>query len=170
MPQNDHSPSLITVETEYLRGVESSAAKAAEHYDRLLRTAADLDNFRKRAAREKEEAARFASASLVERMLPVLDAFELGLAAAAGAADATAIAEGMRMTFNQLAAVLRDEGVEPVDAAGQAFDPHLHEAVAHQESAEVPEGHVLQQLRKGYRLRDRLLRPATVVVAKPPGS
>lgn len=170
MQQVEHSPSLTTVETEYLRGIEASAAKAAEHYDRLLRTAADLDNYRKRAAREKEDAVRFAGASLIERLLPVLDSFELGLAAAGQSHDAAAIAEGMRLTFNQLASVLREGGLVEVDASGQAFDPHLHEAVAHHESADVPEGHVLQQLRKGYRLGERLLRPATVVVAKNPGT
>jgi molecular chaperone GrpE len=168
MPQDDNAPPLTTVETDYLRGIETSAAKAAEHYDRLLRTAADLDNYRKRAAREKEEAVRFANASLIERLLPVLDSFERGLAAAAQVPEAAPIAEGMRLTFNQIVGILRDEGLDVVDAAGQAFDPHLHEAVAHQPSADTPDGHVLEQVRKGYRLRDRLLRPASVVVAKAP--
>lgn len=170
MPKDETSPSLTTVETSYLREVEASAAQAAEHYDRLLRTAADMDNFRKRAAREKEDAVRFAGASLVERLLPVLDSLELGLAAADGSADASAIAEGMRMTFSQLAAALKDEGLEAIDATGTPFDPHQHEAVSALESADAPEGHVIHQVRKGYRFRDRLIRPASVVVAKAPSS
>lgn len=161
---------MTTVETAYLSEVEASAAQAAEHYDRLLRAAADLDNFRKRAAREKEEAVRFAGAALVERLLPVLDSFELGLVAADGSADAAAIAEGMRMTFNQLVSALREEGLVEVDATGAPFDPHQHEAVSTMESADAPDGHVVQQLRKGYRYRDRLIRPASVIVAKAPGS
>lgn len=170
MPQDEKSPSLTTVETAYLREVEASAAQAAEHYDRLLRAAADLDNFRKRASREKEEAVRFAGVPLIEKLLPVLDSFELGLAATDGAGDAAAIADGMRMTFNQLAAALRESGLEAIDATGAPFDPHQHEAVSMVDSAEMPEGHVVQQLRKGYRFRDRLIRPATVVVAKAPSS
>lgn len=170
MPNDDDSPSLTTVETAYLREVEASATQAAEHYDRLLRAAADLDNFRKRAAREKEDAVRFAGIPLVEKLLPVLDSFELGLAAADGAGDAAAIADGMRMTFNQMVAALREAGLEEIDAAGAPFDPHQHEAVSTIESAEAPEGHVLQQLRKGYRFRDRLIRPASVIVAKAPPS
>ncbi len=170
MPQDETSPSLTTVETSYLREVEASAAQAAEHYDRLLRTAADLDNFRKRAAKEREEAVRFAGVGLIERLLPVLDSLELGLAAANGSGDAQALAEGMRMTFNQLTSALRDEGLETIDATGVPFDPHRHEAVSTIESPDAPEGHVVQQLRKGYRFRERLIRPASVVVAKAPSS
>jgi len=161
---------LTTVETAYLREVEASASQAAENYDRLLRKAAEFDNFRKRANREKEEAARFGGSSLAERLLPVLDSFELGLAASDGAKDAAAIADGMRMTFNQLMSALREEGLEVVDATNAPFDPHLHEAVSTIESADAPEGHVIQQVRKGYKFKDRLIRPASVIVAKAPES
>lgn len=170
MPQDDKSPSLTTVETAYLREVEASASKAAEHYDRLLRTAAEMDNFRKRAAREREDAARFGGTSIIERLLPVLDSFELGLAAANGASEATAIAEGMRMTFNQLISALKEEGLQAIDAMGSQFDPHWHEAVSTMESADAPEGQVIHQVRKGYKFRDRLIRPAAVIVAKAPES
>lgn len=161
---------MTTVETAYLREVEASASQAAENYDRLLRKAAEFDNFRKRANREKEEAARFGGSSLAERLLPVLDSFELGLAASDGAKDAAAIADGMRMTFNQLMSALREEGLEVVDATNAPFDPHLHEAVSTIESADAPEGHVIQQVRKGYKFKDRLIRPASVIVAKAPES
>jgi len=170
MPEDKSSPSLTTVETAYLREVEASASQAAENYDRLLRKAAEFDNFRKRANREKEEAARFGGSSLAERLLPVLDSFELGLAASDGAKDAAAIADGMRMTFNQLMSALREEGLEVVDATNAPFDPHLHEAVSTIESADAPEGHVIQQVRKGYKFKDRLIRPASVIVAKAPES
>jgi len=161
-------PSLLTPgQIEELR---AKAAKADEHWDRLLRTAADLENYRKRAARERLEATRSAQESVLSKLLPVLDNFDMALAAAnnsqAGAADALKV--GVMMISQQLRQALIETGLEEVDAAGQAFDPRWHEAVSQQECADVPEGRVVQQLRKGYKFRDRLLRPASVVVAKKP--
>lgn len=152
-------------------GSESNPREEAARYrDLALRSQAELDNFRKRMAREKEEAIRFANASLIERLLPVMDSFELGLRAAAAAADSSAIHEGMTLVHRQLAEFLKDQGVEPVDAEGAPFDPNVHEAVGHEACQSVPEGHVVRQMRKGYKLRERLIRPAMVVVSKGPGS
>jgi len=134
--------------------------------DHALRTQADFDNFRKRASREKEDAIKFANASFLERLIPILDNFELGLNAARSSAADSPILAGMDMVAKQLSDFLASSGVEPVNAVGQPFDPNLHEAVAQEASATVPEGVVIQQLRKGFKLRDRLLRPATVVVSK----
>lgn len=161
-------PALLTPgQIEELR---AKAAKADEHWDRLLRTAADLENYRKRAARERLEATRSAQESVLSKLLPVLDNFDMALAAAnnsqAGAVDALKV--GVMMISQQLRQALTETGLEEVDAAGQAFDPRWHEAVSQQECADVPEGRVVQQLRKGYKFRDRLLRPASVVVAKKP--
>ena len=134
--------------------------------DLALRSQADFENFRKRAAREKDDAIKYANASFLERLIPILDNFELGLnAARANAADSPILA-GMDMVAKQLSEFLTSSGVEPVNGEGQHFDPNLHEAVAQEESAAVPEGFVIRQLRRGYKLRDRLLRPATVVVSK----
>jgi molecular chaperone GrpE len=138
--------------------------------DLALRSQADFDNFRKRAARDKEDAVKYANASFLERLIPILDNFELGLTAArANAADSPILA-GMDMVARQLTDFLTGTGVEPVVAEGQRFDPNLHEAVAQEESATVAEGFVIRQLRRGYKLRDRLLRPATVVVSKGPAA
>ena len=134
--------------------------------DLALRSQADFENFRKRAAREKEEAVKYANASFLEKLIPILDNFELGLTAARGSAENSPILAGMDMVAKQLNDFLVSTGVEPVNGEGQKFDPNLHEAVAQEESAEVEEGMVLRQLRRGYKLRDRLLRPATVVVSK----
>jgi molecular chaperone GrpE len=134
--------------------------------DHALRTQADFDNFRKRAAREKEDAIKFANASFLERLIPILDNFELGLNAARGSAADSPILAGMDMVAKQLTDFLASSGVEPVNAEGQPFDPNLHEAVAQEASTTVPEGVVIRQLRKGFKLRDRLLRPATVMVSK----
>ena len=134
--------------------------------DLALRSQADFENFRKRAAREKEDAVKYANASFLERLIPILDNFELGIAAAKGNEAPAPIVAGFDMVSKQLNDFLLQHGVEPVDAVGQAFDPNLHEAVAQEASTEVEEGIVLRQLRKGFRLRDRLLRPATVVVSK----
>jgi molecular chaperone GrpE len=134
--------------------------------DLALRSQADFENFRKRAAREKEDAVKYANASFLDRLIPILDSFELGLSAARTGAENSPILAGMDMVSKQLQDFLTASGAEPVNAEGQPFDPNFHEAVAQEESATVPEGTVIRQLRKGYKLRDRLLRPATVVVSK----
>jgi molecular chaperone GrpE len=138
--------------------------------DLALRSQADFENFRKRAAREKEDAVKYANASFLERLIPILDNFELGLNAARTGAENSPILAGMDMVARQLADFLLASGVEPVNGEGQTFDPNLHEAVAQEESATVAEGIVVRQLRRGYKLRDRLLRPATVVVSKGPAA
>jgi len=134
--------------------------------DLALRTQADFENFRKRSIREKEDAVKFANASFLERLIPILDNFELGLNAARGSSESSAILAGMDMVAKQLSDFLTSSGVEPVNGEGQPFDPNLHEAVAQQPSETVAENIIIQQLRRGYKLRDRLLRPATVIVSK----
>jgi molecular chaperone GrpE len=155
---------------EQLAELQNRAAKADENWERLLRTTADFDNFKKRAAREKIEAAQYATFSLLQKVLPVLDNFEMALAAAQNAKGEKleSLQSGVAMIQQQLKNVLVETGLEEIDAAGQPFDPNFHEAVSQQESADVADGHVLQQLRKGYKFKERLLRPATVVVAKKP--
>jgi len=159
-----------TVTPEQLTELKERAAKADEHWDRLLRTSADLENFKKRAAREKDETRRFANENLLQKLIPVLDNFDMALAATQNSqgANVQSLQAGINMIHQQLKSALADSGLEEIDAAGKTFDPNLHEAVSQQETTDVPEGQVVQQMRKGYRLRDRLLRPATVVVAKAP--
>jgi molecular chaperone GrpE len=171
------SEPLVAVEpgnvtAEQLGELKERAAKADEHWDRLLRTTADFDNFRKRATREKQEAIRYANESLLEKLLPVLDSFHMALGAAnnANAGGLESLQAGISLVQQQLRTVLTEAGLEEVDATDKAFDPNLHEAISQQETSEVPEGHVVLQLRKGYRLKDRLLRPATVIVAKQPAA
>ena len=160
---------------ENIQQLQAQAAKADEYRDQLLRTAADLDNYKKRAAREKQEASKYANESLLKKLIPVLDNFDMALAAvssAQGETDSSAstdsLQQGVSMIQQQLRQALAEAGLEEINATGQPFDPNYHEAVSQQESVEVPEGHVVQQLRKGYKLKDRLLRPAGVVVAKKP--
>jgi molecular chaperone GrpE len=157
---------------EQIADLQTRAAKAQENWDRLLRTTADFDNFKKRAAREKQDAIKYATESLLQKIIPVLDNFEMALAAAqnTATADLKSVRDGVAMIHSQLKSTLTDAGLEEVDATGKPFDPNLHEAVSQQESDTVAEGQVLQQLRKGYKLRERLLRPATVVVAKAPAA
>ena len=148
------------------------AAKADEHWERLLRITADFENFKKRAAREKQDAIKFANESLLQKLIPVIDNFDMALAASGNATDAAAqsLRTGITMIHGLLKSALAEAGLEEIDAAGKQFDPNIHEAVSEQESAETPEGHVMQQMRKGYRLRERLIRPATVIVAKKPSA
>lgn len=157
---------------EQIDDLKNRASKADENWDRLLRTTADFDNFKKRAARERTEAVQYANMGLLQKLLPVLDNFEMALSAVQNAKDekSSSVQAGISMIQQQLKGILAESGLEEVDATGKAFDPAWHEAISQQESADVPEGHVLQQLRKGYKLRDRLLRPATVIVAKKPAA
>ena len=141
-------------------------AEVSKYKDAVLRAAADLDNYRKRVSRERDESIKYANTSFLERLIPILDNFELGLQAARNAPEASPIMDGLAMVYKQLQDFLANSGVETIDATGQTFDPNLHEALAQEENHEVPEGKVIRQVRKGYRLRDRLLRPANVVVSK----
>jgi len=150
--------------------LQAQAAKAEENRDRYLRMAADFENYKKRALRERQEGIRLANESLLSKLLSVLDNFEMALASNANAVSGAdeAFRAGVAMIQSQLRNVLSEAGLEEVNAAEQPFDPNVHEAVAQLESSEVPEGQVLQQLRKGYKYRERLLRPASVVVARAP--
>ena len=134
--------------------------------DLALRSQADLNNFRKRSTREKEDSIRYANSSLLEQLIPILDNFELGLAAARNESADSPILAGMEMVLRQLQDFLAGNGVEVIDATGKEFDPKIHEAISQEESDSVPEGHVIRQLRKGYVLRDRLVRPSNVIVSK----
>lgn len=147
---------------------KEKAAKAQENWDRLVRVSADFDNYKKRAARERQDAIRYANEGLLEKLIPVLDNLDAALAASnnpqTSASDA--LKTGVSMIQSQLRNVMADAGLEEIDATGKKFDPNWHEAVSEQVSSELPEGQVVQQVRKGFKLRDRLIRPAAVVVAK----
>ena len=140
----------------------------AELNERIVRLTADFDNFRKRAQRDKDEARQFANQGLLEKLLPVLDNFEMALTAVKDADSS--VRDGVQMILDQLLSVLKESGVEPVDALGQPFDPNLHEALSQEETTDAEEGTVVQQVQCGYKLNDRLVRPARVVVAKAPGA
>jgi molecular chaperone GrpE len=147
-----------------------AAAKkeAAGNYDRYLRAVADLENFRRRVTREKEELRQFAAVNLLQHLLPVLDNLQLGLAAARQQTDAKTIADGVAMVLELFKDVLGRHGLKEVNPTGQRFDPHLHESLSHQPSSEVPEEHVLQVVRVGYTLHGRSLRPASVILSRGP--
>ncbi len=137
--------------------------------DLALRSQADFENYKKRSAREKEEAIKYANSSLLERLVSIIDNFELGLAAAKKQGEQSPIYSGMVLVQKQLNDLLAENGLQPIEAEGRRFDPNVHEAIAHEPSDQVPEGIVLRQTRRGYRLKDRLLRPAKVVVSSGPG-
>src|SRR5438876_5868586 len=126
---------------QQIEELQQKAAKADEHWDRLLRTWADLENFKKRAARERQEAIKFANASLLEKLIPALDNFDMALAAANNAEGHSmeSLKTGIAMIYNQLKTALTESGLEEIDATNQPFDPNVHEAVSHQESAAVPD-------------------------------
>src|SRR6202171_5570541 len=130
-----------------------------------LRSQADFENYKKRAAREKEEAIKYANSALLERLIPIVDNFELGLEAARGEGENSPVFSGMSMVLKQLMDFLTEHGVQPIDATGQKFAPNLHAAIAHEPSEQFPEGVVIRQTRRGYRMKNRLLRPSSVVVS-----
>ena len=135
--------------------------------DLALRSQADFENYKKRAAREKEDAVKYANSVLLQRLVSVLDNFELGLAAARREGAQSPIYSGMVLVQKQLNDLLAENGLEPIEAESKKFDPNLHEAIGH-EPSDSPEGTVVRQARRGYRFKDRLLRPARVVVSSGP--
>jgi len=144
-------------------------SQLAAAQERLLRLAADFDNFKKRAARDRDEARRNGAESVISKLLPVLDNFDMAMSAAAQPnTNLETLRVGVNMIHGQFRSFLGDVGIQELTPVGQPFDPGLHDAVSVQVSTEVPEGHVLQQTRKGYQFGDRLLRPASVIVAGNP--
>jgi molecular chaperone GrpE len=135
--------------------------------DRLLRTAAEFDNYRKRMDKERRDLAEYAAADIVAEILPILDNFERALQAPPGA-DPESFRKGIELIHKQMLDLLRKRGVKPIEALGADFDPNLHEAVIHEASDAHRDGEVMQELQRGYRLGERLLRPAMVKVAKRP--
>lgn len=160
-PEGEASGQIEAGEIETLR------AQAEEHRERSLRLAAELENVRRRTAREAETARRFAVERLASDVLPVADSLELALESAREAPDA--VREGLEMTLKLLRDTLARHHIEPVaPALGDPFDPAVHEAMATQPSGEAAPDTVLTLVQKGYRLHDRLLRPARVIVARAP--
>lgn len=145
---------------------EELEAEAAKWREISLRTAAEMENLRKRTTREREDAIRYANQRLLEELIPVIDNFEMGMQAASQDTKSM-IYIGMDMVRRQLNEFLASQGVEEIPTSGQ-FDPNLHDAVAQEECAAGEEGRILKVTRRGFRLRDRLLRPASVVVSKVP--
>ena len=142
----------------------AAQARAEENWDRYVRAAAELENVRKRAARDVEHAHKFALERFGKELLAVRDTLEMGLAAAEGASIESLI-EGKEATLKLLTTVLQQFGIEEVDPAGEPFDPELHEAISMQPSDSVEPGSVATVVQKGYTLNGRLLRPAMVIVA-----
>ena len=174
-PENNEAVEAVdaaSMTPEQFEELKALAAKADENWERLVRTTADFDNFKKRVTREKTEAIQFANSSLLQKLLPVMDSFEMALSALQTTKDekSSSLQAGIMMVQSQLKNILAESGMEEIDATGKPFDPTQHEAVSQQETTDVPEGQVVQQMRKGYKLRERLLRPASVVVAKKPGA
>jgi len=154
------------IEVKVLRGLEAQAAEVTQIRERAALLKTEFEQSRTRLERDKEEAVKFANASLLESLLPIIDNFELGLTAASQSSESNSIIQGMKMVKTQLERFLADHGVEEINALGQPFDPNIHEAVSQKETDEAEEGTVIEQKRKGYRHHGRLLRPASVVVAR----
>jgi molecular chaperone GrpE len=169
----DSNPSSVGSRADAAQGeAEDPMAGLQGDLDRFrdlaLRSQADFENYKKRSAREKEEAIKYANSSLLERLVGIIDNFELGLAAAKEQGGDSPIYSGMVLVQKQLNDLLAENGLQPIEAEGKTFDPNVHEAIAHEPSDRVPEESVVRQTRRGYRLKDRLLRPAKVVVSSGP--
>lgn len=156
---NEANNADVTAELEKLR------AENEEFQQRLLRAQADFDNFRRRTVKEKEELGKYASAKLITELLPVIDNFERALNTTGDISDATSYVKGVEMIFRQLEGVLKAEGLTPMEAEGQPFNPEFHQAIMQVESEEHEEGIVVEVVQKGYMLKDKVLRPAMVKVS-----
>jgi molecular chaperone GrpE len=167
--ENAETPENVTAGTPK-DPLSEAQAEAAKWKDLAARNQAELENYRKRVARERDDDLKRARAGLLEDLLPVLDNFELGMMEVRKGDPKSPIVVGMEMIERQLKDFMSSAGVELIEAVGAPFDPNLHEAVSQEESKDVAEGRIIRQLRKGFKLRDRLLRASMVVVSKGPGA
>ena len=157
----------LAEETASNAEVEALKKNAEEHYQRYLRTQADFDNFRRRARAEKEEFAKYASQKLIEGLLPIVDNFDRAVAASREQRDFESLAKGVEMIQRQLAQLLESEGLRPIEAVGQPFNPELHQAIMQVPAEEGMEsGVVVEELQKGYMLKEKVIRPSMVKVTE----
>lgn len=152
---------VVQLETD----LEATKTQAAEYYAHLQRLQADFDNYRKRTQKEKEDISKYAAERLVSAILPVLDNFERAIGSVQTSPDLAGYTQGVEMIFRQMHNVLVKEGLTVIEALGQPFDPNLHEAILSIESEEHPENTVVEEVQKGYYLKDRVLRPSMVKVS-----
>ncbi|MBO2943282.1 nucleotide exchange factor GrpE [Paenibacillus sp. F411] len=145
--------------------IEQLKAELSEQQQRVLRTQADFDNFRRRTQKEKEELAKYASSKLITELLPVIDNFERAMAASTVDPESDSLVKGVNMIFRQLEGILNAEGLQPMNSVGQPFNPEFHQAIMQVESEEHEEGVVVEEIQKGYMLKDKVLRPAMVKVS-----
>src|SRR4029077_13493952 len=175
-PHDSHEPerrseTIAPLESTAIALMEGKIAElesaVAEAKDRYLRTAADFDNYKKRSRQEQLETIQHASADLIARLLPALDDLHSALDHTPEGVD-EAWLKGVELSVRKLEEALATHGLEPIKSGGAAFDPKLPEAIGHEESSEQPEDTVVSELRRGYRIRDRVVRPALVRLAPPP--
>ncbi|HDD43677.1 MAG TPA: nucleotide exchange factor GrpE [Candidatus Desulfofervidus auxilii] len=146
--------------------LEDKTKEAAKYREEWLRALAELDNFRKRAEKERSDYFKFANEQLIKEILPILDNLERAINHGQSSNDLKGLLEGVKLTLKMLNQCLEKFGVKPIEAKGQKFDPNFHEVIRVEEKEDVEEGSIIEVYQKGYLLHDRLLRPALVVVAK----
>jgi len=147
--------------------VESLKNEAVENHDRLLRLAAEFENYKKRSAREMNDFRKFANESFVKAMLPMVDSLDRAIESSSNDKHAdSSVVEGVNMTLREILKVFEQYGIKPFESLGKTFDPSLHQAVMQEDDEAYPENTVSKELQKGYMIHDRLLRPAMVVVSK----
>ncbi|NQX57745.1 nucleotide exchange factor GrpE [Paenibacillus qinlingensis] len=162
---NEEAGVEVSEEATVSSELEQARVQAEENYQRLLRVQADFDNFRRRARAEKEDFAKYASLKLIEQLLPIVDNFDRALSSSKETKDFDALVKGLDMTYRGIDQLLTAEGLKPIEAVGQPFNPEFHQAVMQVESEEHEEGIVVEELQKGYILKDKVIRPAMVKVS-----
>jgi molecular chaperone GrpE len=161
-------PDTSAIIGELQARIERLSAESEQLEDKYLRAVADLENFRRRSREEHSEAVRAAEASFVRAFLPIVDNFERALEAAGSAPDAQSVVQGVQLIHKQFSEILSKRGVKRIEAVGKPFDPHLHEAVGYRPTEDHPEGIVIEELERGYRMGKQVLRPSRVIVSVPP--
>lgn len=163
-PKQEKKP--VTLSPEEFQKLEENAKKAAENHDKYLRAVADMENYRKRAQKDREDLLKYCNSDFIKGLLPILDNFDRAIINMNESTDLAKIKEGIDLITKQFHKYLEQLGLARVPAVGEVFDPHKHQAVMHVETDEHPENIVVEELQRGYTINDRLLRPAMVKVSK----
>ncbi|MCK4437340.1 nucleotide exchange factor GrpE [bacterium] len=156
----------VSISRKRWLGVKEKAKLAEEHYERLLRLQAEFENYRKRANKERAEFLQYAIEDLICDLLPVMDNFERAIESSRNCDNSKALLQGIEMVQKQMKETLRRKGLDRIESVGKEFNPNEHEAMEHVENDEHPDHTVLEELQPGYRLKEKIIRPATVKVSK----